>query len=149
VDTLAHWLRESAPFRSFVENPLIPVDQRSEILDRLVGGQADPVTVQFLRLLDEKGRLAELEAVCAVFRLLHDKAENVLRIEITSATPLTDEQAGEIAARFGRRFGKKVRPARRTDASLRGGFKVRAQDTIHDYSIQAQLESLRKRLLNA
>ena len=149
LEVLRGWLAESAPFAGFVENPLVPPEKRAALLDRLLGEGAEPITGRFLRFLDAKGRLAELGGICAAFEELYHQQHNILKVDIISAMPLSEEQAARIRARFGERFGKAVQSTVSADPSLLGGFKVRVKDTIYDSSIQAQLAALRRRLLNA
>jgi F-type H+-transporting ATPase subunit delta len=149
MKTIHGWLNESAAFAEFVRNPVIPPDTRSELMNKLLGDRAEPLTGRFLRFLDSKDRLEDLEAVCEVFDEIYDDRHNILKIEIVSATPLTEEQNEQIRTRFGSRLDKQIQSQTAIDPTLLGGFKVRVKDTIYDYSLQAQLEALRTRLLHA
>jgi F-type H+-transporting ATPase subunit delta len=142
------WLAESEAFSRFVGDPTIPLAQRNSLLEELLKGKADDLTCRFALFLSEKDRLDELESVVRNFELMYDDLQNVQRVRITSAMPLEDDQAAAIAARFGALLGKEIKSTTDVDPAMLGGFKVRVGDTIHDFSIQAQLEALRQNLIN-
>lgn len=143
------WLTESGSFERFAEDPTIPHNRRTAVLDELLKGKANEITHRFALFLSDKSRLDELGGVIGQFELMYDEMHNVRRVEITGAMPLEDDQVSAIGTRFGAILGKQVKATVSLDPLLLGGFKVRIGDTIHDYSIQAQLESLRQNLIKA
>ena len=140
---------DSDDFHSFIKNPVLPEEQRTSILHALLDGKAHPTTLRFLRFLASKNRLAELEPICDTFEQFYCEQNNLLKVVITSASVLTPEQTDSIRQRLETRFGKTVETEAELDPTLLGGFKVKVGDTIHDYSIQAQLQRFREQLINA
>jgi F-type H+-transporting ATPase subunit delta len=69
--------------------------------------------------------------------------------EITSATPLGDEQFAAIQSKLETKFKKKIKATAAVDAKLLGGFIVQVGGTIYDYSIETQLQSLGRKLASA
>ena len=145
--SLRDLLERSAEFRDFVESPLIPPEQRRDLLRQILGDSAHPQTHQFLLFLDEKGRLELLRDICDLFEALYDELNRIVKVEIISASSLSEAQVDAIEARLQARLDKQIQSTVALDPTLLGGFKIRIGDTILDYSIATQLNTLRHRLL--
>ena len=142
-------LGESDEFAAFVADPLISLEQRRSVLEKLLSGRADPQTLNFLYFLDEKGRLDLLDAICSIFDLFYLHHQGILKVTIITASALSSEQISQIKLRLQARLGKEIEAKVELDTNLLGGFKVRVGDTIYDYSIATQLDVLRQQLINA
>jgi F-type H+-transporting ATPase subunit delta len=149
IGDLTRLLEESPDFARFVADPLIPADKRGEVLVALLKDRADPLTARFLAFLDSRDRLDQLPGICSVFTALYNDIKGILLVEITSAVPLSAEQVDQVEKRLHVKFGKQIESTQSTDPALLGGFKVRVGDTIHDYSIATQLQTLKQKLINA
>lgn len=136
-------------FSRFITNPVIPRHQRSSILETMFEPSAHPLTLRFLVFLDSKDRLDSLEDVCSVFIDLYQKEHKILPVNIVSAFSLNEDHIQRICDTFKQKFSKTIQHTTQVDPSLIGGFKVRVEDTIYDYSIHTQLEVLREKLLHA
>ena len=142
-------LGEADEFAAFVADPLISPEQRRSVLEKLLGGRADPRTLNFLYFLDEKGRLDLLDEICSIFDHFYLDHQGILKVEMITASALNSEQISQIKLRLQARFGKEIEAEVELDPNLLGGFKVRVGDTIYDYSIATQLDVLRQQLINA
>lgn len=147
LDSLRGLLEESADFRDFTESPLIPPEQRRDLVRQILGDRAHPQTLHFLLFLDEKERLDLLREICDMFEALYDEFNGIVKVEIISASVLNEAQIAAIEARLQARLDKQIQSTAALDPALLGGFKIRIGDTILDYSIETQLNTLRRRLL--
>ena len=134
----------SEDFEKLLGNPVIPDDRRAELLRTLLEDRADPLTLRFVLYLVERGRIDQLPDAAAIFEGLAHEHQGVLKGRLESAAPLTRKQEEAIRERLGRRFGKTMLIETRVRPELLGGFRVRIGDTLHDFSLQTQLEMLRR-----
>lgn len=137
----------SDDFAHFMEDPMISPEQRARVLDELLVGKAHPTTIQFLHFLENKRRLAIFFQILPLFEALVHEDHGILKIGVRTASPLTDEQVEQIKQRMHERFDREILASVKLDPSLIGGFKVRVRDTIYDYSIATQLETLKRKLI--
>lgn len=138
----------SADFQQFIKNPVLPSDQQKTVLQSLFEA-AHPSTLRFLQFLVDKKRLGDMTSICDFFEQFYCAKNNILKVTITSASPLDEEQLSVLQERLESRFNKTIEAIAMLDPTLLGGFRVKVGDTIHDYSIQAQLKRLREQLINA
>jgi F-type H+-transporting ATPase subunit delta len=146
LKALGRLLEASEPLRDFVGNYLIPPERRRQAIDALFEGRVHPLTLTFLGLLERKKRLGALAEVAAAFAALHDEARGILRVEITSAAPLTPGQRESLAQRLVAKLGRQIDPAFGVDPALIAGFRAQVGDQVYDYSVDTQLKMLNQKM---
>jgi ATP synthase F1 delta subunit len=115
------------------------------LCDLLVG--AEPLVRNFLRLLAEKERISVFEEIVHEFEALVAAGEKRLRVVVTTAKELSEEDASSLVAKIETATGRPVEARRRVDPSLIGGLVVQAGSLRMDTSIRGRIENLRKELV--
>jgi F-type H+-transporting ATPase subunit delta len=105
-----------------------------------------PVT-KLLVLLAESGKLHYLPDLANGYRERLLAHQNVVRAEVTSAAPLSPENAKAVADSLSKATGKKVEISTSVDPGLLGGLVAKIGSTVYDGSVKTQLERLRKDLV--
>ena len=108
-----------------------------------------PQVRNFIAVIMEHQRLAELDEILAEYHAVADEQSGLAEAEITSAHPLNDEDRAELEAQVAKLAGGRVRATYRQDATLLGGAVVRIGSTVYDGSVRAQLQQLKQKLVNA
>jgi F-type H+-transporting ATPase subunit delta len=134
----------------FLSNPAVNVTTKQEVLDTIVQKVgASELTGKFLSLLLEKDRLRYLETVLFFYEELSYQIQNRLRAKVVSASPLNDDQRGEIINKLSDITGKRVELTVETEPDLIGGLVVQVGSTIYDGSLRNQLTRIKEELLGA
>jgi F-type H+-transporting ATPase subunit delta len=107
-----------------------------------VAGEADPLVLNLLRLLVEKGRGGEIEEVAREFERMAAAEEGELSVELTTAYELSDDEARAIVGQIEQRSGRKVEANRTVDPELIGGMVLQVGSRRVDASIRGRLEQL-------
>lgn len=137
--------REVPELRALLENPEIDHRTKQAALGELLAG-GEEVVRNFLLLLIEKGRAAQLEEITREFEALVAAEEKRLAVDLTTAYELSDEDAKQILAQIEKQSGRQVEATRTVDPDLIGGFVLRAGSMLVDASIRGSLERLRQDL---
>ena len=136
---------KSAEFSAFLNNPLIPRDQKAAEVEKMTKGKFSSLTTNLLTTLAGNARLSELPKVAATYkRLMRAKRGEVDAVLIT-AEKLTDKQAKTIAdaVMAGRSGGKqKVVLKTKVDPTILGGLQVQIGDEFLDLSVKSQVEEI-------
>ena len=114
-----------------------------------VAAGADELVVNFVRLLAEKGRAAELAEIVDELDALVAAEEQILDVELTTAHELSDEEFGRILGRIEQQSGRKVQASRLVDPDLIGGIVLQAGSMRLDASVRGRLDRLRHDLATA
>jgi F-type H+-transporting ATPase subunit delta len=102
----------------------------------------DPVTRNFLGVLAENRRLAQLPAIVRAFRQLASRHRGETTAEVTSAHPLSEAQVHELRHQLRQRVGREVSVDLQVDPALLGGLVVRIGSQMIDSSIRTRLNAL-------
>jgi F-type H+-transporting ATPase subunit delta len=121
---------------------------KADVLAQVADG-ADELVVNFVRLVADKGRAAELGEIVAELDVLVAAEEQILDVELTTAQELSDEEFGRILARIEKQSGRKVHASRQVDPDLIGGIVLQAGSMRLDASVRGRLERLRHELATA
>jgi F-type H+-transporting ATPase subunit delta len=131
---------ERAPtLGSALSDPVLPIDNKRDLVHSLLAGKASPVTVQLVEsvVLAPRGRTT----VHAVDSLANQAAQRRQReiAVVRVAAPLDDELKERLAAAIGRALGRDVRLQIEVDPSVVGGIVVQVGDEVIDGSISRRL----------
>jgi F-type H+-transporting ATPase subunit delta len=139
-------VREVPELRSLLVNPEVDSRLKADALADLLGG-AEDVVRNFIRLLAEKGRVAQLEEIAREFDRLVAAEEGRLEVELTTAVELSDEDADRLVGQIEQASGRTVVATRRVDPSLIGGVILQAGSRRVDASVRGRLDRLRHQLV--
>ena len=137
----------SAELLDALSNPVYPKEERRALAGELAGALGlDEEPRNLLQMLADRGRLESLFGLVDYFRALADQKMGRVRARVTSAVPLADAAAREIAARLAQAARAEVILDRTVDPSILGGVIAQVGSLTYDGSVRAQLEALRRSL---
>jgi F-type H+-transporting ATPase subunit delta len=94
----------------------------------------------------DKRRIGILPDIESCYRKFMDDALKKIRVDVTTAFPLSAELSEKLQKRMEEITGRKVEMAVSEDASLLGGIVVGVGDTMYDGSVKTQLHNIRNLL---
>jgi F-type H+-transporting ATPase subunit delta len=136
---------EVPELRELLLNPEVDSRQKVDALSAILAG-SDELVRNFLLLVAEKGRAAELHDIAREYDALVAREEGILDVELTTAVELSDADAERLLGQIEKVSGRRLRAARRVDPDLIGGLVLRAGSYRADASIRGRLEGLRRQL---
>ena len=134
--------------RLLLENPEVDSRVKADVLSDVAKG-SDELVVNFLRLVAEKGRAAEIAEIADELDALVAAKERVLDVELTTATELTDDHYARVISQIESASGRKVQASRKVDPDLIGGIVLQAGSMRLDASVRGRLDRLRTDLSHA
>jgi F-type H+-transporting ATPase subunit delta len=147
LDDFVAAVRDVPELRAFLRNPQIDPRAKAAALDAITDGVHDVVR-NFLRLLVQKGRIAEVEEIARELDRLVAAAQGQLSVELTTAQELSDDEAREIVDQIAKASGRKVEATRNVDPDLIGGIVLQAGSMRLDASVRGRLNRLRQELVS-
>lgn len=140
-------LKQEAQFQVFLDSPTIGIEERHAVLQRIFGSQLSRLTMNFLGVLNGKGRLGLLRHVIDAYREQLDTRQGKVKADVTVALKLSSEDLEVVRQQLGTALKKDVIVNQRVDESILGGLVVKVQDRLLDASVRAQLQAMRKQLI--
>src|SRR5262245_14273932 len=139
-------LREVPELQALLRNPQLDPPAKAEALAAILEG-SDELLVNFLRVVAEKGRAAMIEETARELEALVAAEEQILKVELTTAFELSDEEAGSIVQQIEQASGRRVEAARSVDPELVGGLLLKAGSLEVDSTVRGRLDRLRHELV--
>jgi F-type H+-transporting ATPase subunit delta len=105
-----------------------------------------PTVANALRLLAERNRLVLVPQIAEVYAALADERAGRVKARVTSAVPLSEEAAREIAVLLTRATRRSVVIERSVDPSILGGVVAQVGGKTFDGSLRTHIEGLKRQL---
>jgi F-type H+-transporting ATPase subunit delta len=140
--------REVPELRELLRNPQLDPRARRAALEDVLGG-TEQLLRNFLLVLSDKGRAAQLEEIAAEFERLVAEAEGIVHAELTTAVELSDDEAQKLLQQIEQASGRKVEATRAVDPELIGGIVLQVGSHRLDASVRGRLDRLRRQLVTA
>jgi ATP synthase F1 delta subunit len=132
----------------FFFSPYFSTQEKQDGLDRAVTG-ADPILINFLKLLIENHRMPVIFRVRRGYDELWEQENRLLPVQITSAVALDAATVSQIGARIAEQTGQRVDLSATVEPDILGGIVVRVGNQVLDASVRNRLEQLRKQVARA
>ena len=132
--------------RALLRDPVLDPKEKAAALDSILGG-VDELVRNFLLLVAEKNRTAQIEEIAREFDRLVAAEERRLEVELTTAFELSDKEAKSIVAQIEKASGRQVDATRSVDPDLIGGLILQAGSMRVDASVRGRLNRLRQDLV--
>jgi F-type H+-transporting ATPase subunit delta len=146
--TFVEAVDEVPELRSLIRNPELDPPTKAAALDAVLEG-SDELIRNFVRVVTEKGRAAQLDEIAREYEALVAAEEQILSVELTTAYELSDDEAAAIVKQIEEASGQRVEAARTVDPDLIGGLVLKAGSLEVDSSVRGRLDRLRKDLAHA
>ncbi len=148
LDAFVTAVEEIPELRSLIRNPELDPPTKAATLDAVLEG-ADELLRNFVRVVTQKGRAAQLDEIAREYEALVAAEEQILSVELTTAYELSDEEAAAIVQQIEEASGRRVEAARTVDTGLIGGLVLKAGSLKVDSSVRGRLERLHRDLAHA
>ena len=113
----------------------------SQLCDRL---QAESVVRNLLAMLTQRRKILFLKNIAGYFEAVVDERLNQVRVNVTSAHPLTSENIEKLEGGLNRILGKTILIVTREDQTLIGGIQLQVGDQVADATIKNRLAILKR-----
>jgi ATP synthase F1 delta subunit len=143
LGAFADALSENRELQVFFFSPYFSTTEKQDGLDRAVS-DADPILVNFLKLLIENHRMPVIFRTRREFDRLWRQENKLLPVTVTSAVALDEATVKSIGDAIGKQTGQQVELTANVDPDVLGGLIVRVGNSILDASIRNRLENLRR-----
>lgn len=128
--------------RKLIGHPRVHKAQLAKLVLEICGDSLSDAGQNFIRLVVENGRLGLLPEIAALYEANRAEAEGVLKVQVTSAFPLSSEEERKIAAALKSRMKREISLSSVVDKRLLGGAVIRTGDRVIDGSVRSQLAKL-------
>lgn len=136
---------ESDDLRRALESPDLDPDAKRRVVVALTEG-AHPFVPNTLRMLVDRGRIADLPEIADAFQARVARSESRIQVEAVTAIPLPADLRDRIVASITEQTGQSVELSEAVDPDIVGGLVLRVGETVVDGSVRSRIDQLRREL---
>jgi F-type H+-transporting ATPase subunit delta len=148
LGAFADALDETRELQVFFFSPYFSTEEKTDGLEKAVS-DADPVFVNFLKLLIENHRMPVIFRVRRAYEDLWEDENKLLPVQITSAVELDPDTVKQIGDQIAEQTDRRVDLSASVEPDILGGIVVRVGNSVLDASVRNRLEQLRKQVARA
>ena len=138
---------ETSELTEYLNNPVVQTQAKQEILRKLLQPQINTETFKFLMVLIERDRINLLGAIISTYLELVYETASIKMIEVSTATTFTNLQKNTLIEKLKELTNaREIRLVIAVDTSLIGGFLIKTDSKVIDFTIKNQLQQLAKHL---
>ena len=135
-------------FLRLLSTPNLSIDERLSIIDQSFKGKVHAYTLNFLKLLTEKGYILKFHECVGAYRNLYNEDNGILPVKVVTAEPLDEKQALRLKVRLSTITGKDVELIEHVDPACLGGIRLDYDGKRVEDTIAGRLEAVRRTLKN-
>ena len=140
-------LEETSELTEYLNNPVISQQAKRDILSKTIKSQINTETFKFLMVLVERERINLLDSVIKNYLELVYETASIKTVEVVTATQFTDSQKTSLIQKLKELTdAREIRLVVSVDPTLIGGFFVKTESKVIDFTIKNQLQQLAKHL---
>jgi F-type H+-transporting ATPase subunit delta len=141
------FLKENSELTECLNSPIISQDAKYEILGEILESQIHVETFRFLTVLIKRNRINLLEIIMISYLELICEIASLKTIEVSTAFAFTNLQKNTLVNKLKKLTNaREIRLTLKLDPSLIGGFLIKTESKIIDFTVKNQLEKLAKHL---
>ena len=144
LKTLSQVLEENGEYLTLLASPAIPLAERLDLIERAFASSVPNQILSYFKLLCEKGRIAQFLPSAEEYNRLYEAAKRRLRIKVTSAVELTEEEKRKLVEKLEQTKNCSIVAEYFVDKALLGGIVVETDSKIWDGSVKSRLQMVKE-----
>ena len=141
------FFNENAELTEYLNNPIVSQDAKGEILTKTLDSQVNTETFKFLMVLVNRDRINLLKSIIENYLELVYETASIKMIEVSTASAFTNLQKNTLIQKLKELTNaREIRLLITVDPSLIGGFLIKTESKVIDFTIKNQLQQLAKHL---
>ena len=141
------FFNETSELTEYLNSPVVKREAKREILAKTLKSQINAETFKFLMILVKRDRINLLNAVINNYLELVYQTASIKMIEVSTALAFTNLQKNTLIQKLKELTNaREIRLVITVDPSLIGGFLIKTDSKVIDFTIKNQLQQLAKHL---
>lgn len=140
-------LTQSNDLYEFLINPIISIEDKKHIIEKVFTDEIDGLIINFLKVLVDKDRFTVFNEVLESFNKSMDDVNNISRIKVVSAVEISEDAKNKLKKKLEEKLKKNVILDLDIDSNIIAGLIIKIGDNIIDTSLKHKLEDLSKNIM--
>lgn len=146
LEEVLNLARSDAKFGEFLASRSLGADARGRSLERIFRKRVSDRTLNFLLVLNDKGRIGSLSGIADAFDSIVQDRFGRVEVDVYTASPIGRDASDALRAKLQHSLGKEVIVHCYTEPAMLGGVKFRIGDQLIDASVATRLRRIKDQL---
>ncbi len=142
VDTLS----SSQDLKDFMSNPVISIEDKKSVIEKIFAGKIDKTLLNFLKLLVDKDRFNLIDEILDSYSKDVDKQKNIQKVSVISAIELDEELKSKLINKLAQKLNKNIELETQLDKDIIAGLVIKTEDNVIDMSLKHKFEEMKKEI---
>ena len=142
VDTLS----SSQDLKDFMSNPVISIEDKKSVIEKIFAGKIDKTLLNFLKLLVYKDRFNLIDEILESYSKDVDKQKNIQKVSVISAIELDEELKSKLINKLAQKLNKNIELETQLDKDIIAGLVIKTEDNVIDMSLKHKFEEMKKEI---
>lgn len=140
-------LNESSELTDYLSNPVVSQKAKREILAKTLKSQINDETFKFLLFLLDRNRINLLSSIVNSYIELMFKTARIKTVEVVTSSPFSASQEDKLVQKLKKLINARaIQLVVTVDPTLIGGFLIKTESKLIDFTVKNKLQELAKRL---
>lgn len=137
-------LEQSKDLKEVLVNPVISIDDKKEILDKVFSNEVDVLIINFLKILTDKNKFDIFDDILEAYNKSIDNINNIKRVSVTSAVTMPEDAKSRLKQKLEEKLKANVIIDLNINKDIIAGLVIKIDDNVIDMSLRHKLEDLSK-----
>jgi F-type H+-transporting ATPase subunit delta len=147
TEAIAKILASEPQFITLMCSPTLTKTEKCDSVTKIFGGKITGISENFLKILAVKNRMKYYGKIAAEFRKSYNKANNIIDVSVTTATPLSDIQREKLKDKLAKKYNAAVNLCESVNPAVIGGLVIETGGKRIDGTVKSKLDSLQQNIL--
>ena len=144
---LETFFAETSELMEYLNNPVVKQEAKRDILEKTLKSEINSETFKFLMVLIERDRISLLNSIISTYLELVYETASIKMIEVFTAISFTNSQKTTLIQKLKELTNsREIRLVITEDPTLIGGFLIKTDSKVIDFTIKNQLQQVAKHL---
>lgn len=140
-------LTSSKDLNEVLVNPVVSIEDKKEILDKVFAEEIDVLVINLLKLLTDKNKFNIFDEVLDAYNKSIDSVNNIKRVLVTSAVTMPEDAKNRLKQKLEEKLKANVVLDLNINNEIIAGLVIKIDDNIIDMSLKHKLEDLSRNIL--
>lgn len=139
-------LKSQPQLYQLLKSPLIPVQDKKEIIANIFKEKIGKEVYNFLRIIIDKRRESYIEDIVNEYKALVDAVKNRVSAVAITAVPINKQDLNKLQASLSESTGKNVQLQNQINPKVIGGVFIKMGDKVIDGTIKSRLAEMNEQM---
>lgn len=135
-------LKQNPEYQGLLDTPAVTREEKLRMIDEAFASLSSENVKSLLKILTERRECYLFSDIVRAFDALYDEALGIVRVEATTAVPMSEEQKKALCEKLSAKTRKRVILTNKVKADVLGGVLLRYGEVQLDGTLKSRLDTL-------